>query len=74
MMSARIMVVEDEHIVALNLKKKLTHLGYEIVGLAASGSQALEKVSANRPDLILMDINISGDSDSSTAVGLASQP
>ncbi len=63
MMNTRIMVVEDEHIVALNLKKKLTRLGYEITALAASGQQALERVAANRPDLILMDINISGDED-----------
>ena len=63
MISARIMVVEDERIVALNLKRKLMHLGYEVPAFAISGDQALEKVKEARPDIILMDINIDGDID-----------
>lgn len=63
MMSARIMVVEDERIVALNLKRKLRHLGYEVPAFAVSGEQALQKMMATRPDIVLMDINIDGNID-----------
>lgn len=63
MMPARVMVVEDERIVALNLKRKLMHLGYEVPAFAVSGKQALEKMVTTRPDIILMDINIDGDID-----------
>ncbi|HET8710144.1 MAG TPA: response regulator [Spongiibacteraceae bacterium] len=57
------MVVEDERIVALNLKKKLMHLGYEVPAHAVSGEQALNKMISERPDIVLMDINIDGDID-----------
>ncbi len=63
MMHARVMVVEDERIVALHLRQQLVKLGYEVPGLAASGEQALRLVAAARPDLILMDIHIEGSLD-----------
>ncbi|MGD0719491.1 MAG: PAS domain S-box protein [Roseiarcus sp.] len=56
----RIIVVEDERIVALHLKQQLTRLGYDVVALAASGEQALAEILALRPDLVLMDIHIEG--------------
>ncbi len=58
-----IMVVEDERIVAMHLRQQLTKLGYEVAGVFASGTQALETVASLRPDVVLMDIHIEGDLD-----------
>jgi signal transduction histidine kinase len=62
-MKTRVMVVEDERIVALNLKQRLAKLGYDISTIATSGKQALEGIESNRPDIVLMDINIEGQID-----------
>ncbi|MES2683563.1 MAG: EAL domain-containing protein [Pseudomonadota bacterium] len=59
----RILIVEDERIVALNLQQRLTKLGYEVVGRAASSAEALALARTTRPDLVLMDIHIEGDVD-----------
>lgn len=59
----RVMVVEDERIVALNLKQRLVRLGYEVTAVVTSGAKALEAVGANPPDIVLMDIHIDGDID-----------
>ncbi|MFT3733706.1 MAG: EAL domain-containing protein [Rhodocyclaceae bacterium] len=66
-MGARIMVVEDERIVALDLKGGLESLGYDVVGLAARGDEAIEQAGNLRPDLILMDINLEGPMDGTEA-------
>jgi two-component system sensor kinase FixL len=63
MIGARILVVEDERIVALHLRQQLTRLGYLVVGAATSGSQALKLIADQRPDIVLMDIHIEGDID-----------
>jgi CheY-like chemotaxis protein len=63
MMHARVMVVEDERIVALHLRHQLVKLGYEVAEFAASGEQALRQVAVAHPDLILMDIHIDGSLD-----------
>jgi CheY-like chemotaxis protein len=60
---ARIIVVEDERIVALHLKQQLTKLGYHVIAVVASGTKALEKIVDLRPDLVLMDIHIEGEFD-----------
>ena len=59
----KILVVEDENILALGLKKKLEKLGYIVTDIAISGSETINKVYENEPDLILMDIVIKGDID-----------
>ena len=59
----RILIVEDETIVALDLKNSLTILGYDVVGMATSGLQAVEKAKKERPDLVLMDIILKGEMD-----------
>jgi signal transduction histidine kinase len=56
----RILVVEDERIVALHLRQQLINLGYEVPATVASGDQALREVAAFPPDLVLMDINLEG--------------
>ena len=59
----QILVVEDETIIALNLRENLESLGYAVVGIAASGEKAVEKATQLRPDLVLMDIRLKGDMD-----------
>jgi PAS domain S-box-containing protein len=56
----RIFIVEDETIVAHDLKETLINLGYIVVGTARSGEIALEKVVETNPDLVLMDIHLAG--------------
>lgn len=60
---ARIFVVEDESIVALNLQNRLRNLGYDIAGTAPSGEEAVRKCEETRPDLVLMDIMLKGEMD-----------
>ncbi len=58
-----ILIVEDEQVVALDLKRRLTKLGYRIAGLAASGSKALDLAEKEAPNVVLMDIHIQGGLD-----------
>ena len=53
---ARIMVVEDEGIIAQDIRNCLENLGYEVPEVVFTGKEALEKAEAAHPDLILMDI------------------
>lgn len=62
-MAARIMIVEDERIVAFNLQQRLLKLGYEVPMVVASGEQALRGIDNEQPDVVLMDIHIEGDID-----------
>lgn len=59
----QILVVEDEKIIAINLKESLESLGYIVPGIAVSGEQAIEKSIAFHPDLVLMDIRLKGEMD-----------
>jgi PAS domain S-box-containing protein len=59
-MKGKILIVEDEPIVALDLQQEILQMGCEVVGVAESADEALQAVSACRPDLALMDIRIVG--------------
>ncbi len=59
----RIVVVEDEHIVALDIKMHLQKYGYEVPGMFASGEELLERIESLSPDLVLMDIKLQGKLD-----------
>lgn len=59
-MAHRIQIVEDERIVALDLKIALQSLGFEVVANCASGEEAIRSAGELRPDLILMDIHLEG--------------
>jgi two-component system, cell cycle sensor histidine kinase and response regulator CckA len=63
----RIMIVEDESIVSMQITDKLEAMGYEVVGTVRSGEEALERAEQLRPDLILMDIRLAGEIDGITA-------
>ncbi len=60
---ARIMVVDDEAIISMQLKEHLTAMGYDVVGTGSSGKEAVELSDKLHPDLILMDIVMSGEKD-----------
>jgi signal transduction histidine kinase len=60
---SRIFIVEDEAIVAKDLRLMLESLGYETAGMAVSGEKALDMIAACRPDLVLMDIALQGGRD-----------
>jgi two-component system cell cycle sensor histidine kinase/response regulator CckA len=60
---ARIMVVEDESIVAMDIKMRLEGLGYGVTGTASSGEEAVALALRTRPDLVLMDIMLKGSID-----------
>ncbi|MEG5136148.1 MULTISPECIES: hybrid sensor histidine kinase/response regulator [unclassified Microcoleus] len=62
----KILVVEDEVIVAEDIAGRLKKLGYTVTATVASGEEALEKVAEERPDLVLMDIVLKGDMDGIT--------
>ena len=66
-MSARLpinlMLVEDERIVAFDLKRQLQGFGYQVGAVVASGEQAISRVASEKPDLVLMDIHLEGHMD-----------
>lgn len=59
----RVLVVEDEAIVAMDIAERLLGMGYELAGQTASGEQALRLAGEQKPDLVLMDIRLQGDMD-----------
>jgi two-component system, response regulator PdtaR len=59
----KIFIVEDEIILANDLKQRLEKLGYVVVGIAGNGKDAIKKTEELDPDLILMDIVLRGDLD-----------
>ena len=61
--SARILVVEDERIVAKDITSSLERLGYAVAGIASSGEEAVQMVEGSVPDLILMDVVLKGNVD-----------
>ena len=61
MTKERILIVEDELIVAKDIENCLTKLGYSMAGIVASGEEAVRKVDELRPDLVLMDIVLKGE-------------
>jgi hypothetical protein len=63
MTPARILIVEDEQIVAVDLEGQLERLGYQVVGMAVSGEDACTMVASEQPDLILMDVRLDGPMD-----------
>lgn len=63
MSQVKLLVVEDESIVALDIKQRAESLGYQVTGIAPSGEEALELVAQEKPDLVLMDIVLKGEMD-----------
>jgi CheY-like chemotaxis protein len=61
--AGRILIVEDEKILAADLESKLRQLGYRVDGIATSGEQAVRLAQEREPSLILMDVRLSGTMD-----------
>lgn len=58
--AAKVLVVEDETIIAEDLVLQLTKMGYEVAAEATSGEEAIRKVAEHEPDIVLMDIKLQG--------------
>lgn len=56
----RILIVEDDMIIAANISVQLSNLGYEVIGIETRGEEAILHAMANTPDIILLDINLKG--------------
>jgi len=62
-MTTRVLVVEDESIVAESICRTLQGMGYQVEGACAVGSDAIARVALRRPDVVLMDIGLRGEID-----------
>jgi len=61
MSKKKILVVEDERLIAEDIKRTLLYLGYDALTLVASGEEAISQARSNLPDLALMDIMLEGE-------------
>jgi len=59
----RILVVEDERLIAEDIRRSLQNLGYSVTSVENSGENAIKKAQENKPDLVLMDIVLKGKMD-----------
>ena len=69
MTKPKILVVEDERVVAADIEDALRKLGYTVAGAAASGVSAIRRAVETEPDLVLMDIKLKGQMDGIDAAG-----
>jgi diguanylate cyclase (GGDEF)-like protein/PAS domain S-box-containing protein len=63
METIRILIVEDEGLIARDIENMIHNAGYEVCGIAGTGKEAIEKAEGTLPDLILMDIILRGEMD-----------
>jgi AmiR/NasT family two-component response regulator len=66
-MTGRILIADDESLIRMDLREMLTALGYEVVGEAADGREAVRLARATKPDLVVMDIKMPPGTDGVTA-------
>ena len=59
----KILIVEDEMIIAAKTSMQLTELGYQVTGIVSRGDEAITHVKENKPDLTLLDIHLKGSMD-----------
>ncbi len=69
MPETKILIVEDEAIVAEDIHNSLQNLGYTMSAVVSSGEEAITKIEEDKPDLVLMDIVLKGDMDGIEAAG-----
>ncbi len=69
MPGARILIVEDEKLIAGELSRVLQGLDYTVAGIAPTGEEALRRLTALRPDLVIMDIELQGELDGIETAG-----
>lgn len=68
-MTTKVLVVEDERIVALDLCQALEEQGYQVVGSESSGERVVQAAQRTRPDIVLMDVRLQGGVDGIEAAG-----
>jgi len=59
-MKKKILIVEDEFVVANDLRIMLEAAGYEVMGIAISAEAAMKELEKNIPDIVLLDIQLQG--------------
>lgn len=69
MSDVTLMLVEDEIIVAADVKYRLENMGYTVLGIFDNGEEAIEKAGEMQPNLVLMDIVLKGEMDGIEAAG-----
>jgi len=57
---AKILIAEDELLIAMDIKQKLEEIGYEVTSLVSTALEAITKAETDKPDLILMDVQLGG--------------
>ena len=70
---ARILIVEDEQIIAADLRNQFRHLGHEVVGMAIAGEDAINMADRLKPELVLMDVQLEGQMSGTEAAGVIQQ-
>lgn len=73
MPNSKILIVEDEGIVAMDIRRQLEDFGYEVVATAFSGGQSITLAEEHKPDLVLMDIVLKGEMDGISAAHAISE-
>jgi CheY-like chemotaxis protein len=63
MTNKRILIVEDEGILALMLEQMVTQMQHEVVDKVSTGKEAINQALSMKPDIVLMDINLKGEID-----------
>jgi DNA-binding LytR/AlgR family response regulator len=71
--SIKILVVEDEMITGATISLQLTELGYEVTGILPRGEEVLNHIKENKPDIILLDIQLKGKMDGIETAALVEQ-
>jgi PAS domain S-box-containing protein len=59
----KILIVEDEALIAMEIRDRLVRLGFQIAGIADTGEKAIQEANRSHPDLVLMDIRLKGAMD-----------
>jgi DNA-binding LytR/AlgR family response regulator len=59
----KLLIVEDDMIIAAKISMQLTALGYEVTGIIPRGEEAIRHIEDNKPDIVLLDINLKGTLD-----------
>lgn len=69
-MNTRILIVEDELLVASDLEARLKQMGHQVLGIATTGEEAITLAEQHRPDVVLMDIQLAGQMNGQQAASI----
>jgi CheY-like chemotaxis protein len=61
MIKKKVLIVEDNMIIAIDIKEKIKNFGYTVPAIVSSGEQALNKTEELKPDLVIIDIGLKGN-------------